>query len=96
MKRKIREPIQVYLTDVEREELDRLAGELAISRSEALRRGIAALRDPARPFGPTARLAGEGILTPPLNEAAGPPPAGPPVAPLQELLAELRTDRDGR
>lgn len=41
----VREPIQVYLTKTERAQLDRLAGELGISRAEALRRGLRALAD---------------------------------------------------
>jgi len=36
-----------------------------------------------------------GWLTPPVG-SAGPIPAGAPVAPLGELVAELRGDRDGR
>jgi antitoxin (DNA-binding transcriptional repressor) of toxin-antitoxin stability system len=37
----------------------------------------------------------EGWLTPPLLRGAG-PPVTTPVAPLAELLEELRRDRDGR
>ena len=44
MPKTVREPIQVYLTDAERAELDRLAGSLGVSRSEVLRRGVSALR----------------------------------------------------
>jgi hypothetical protein len=36
----VRDPIQVYLTAAEREELDRLASVHRISRAEVLRRGI--------------------------------------------------------
>jgi antitoxin (DNA-binding transcriptional repressor) of toxin-antitoxin stability system len=37
----------------------------------------------------------QGWLTPPVG-AVGPVPAGPPVAPLSDLVAELRRDRDAR
>ncbi|MCH7715377.1 MAG: ribbon-helix-helix protein, CopG family [Gemmatimonadetes bacterium] len=40
MARRVREPIQVYLTAAERTELDRAARDLGISRSEALRMGL--------------------------------------------------------
>ena len=99
MARRVREPIQVYLTAAERIELDRAARDLGISRSEALRRGIAALRRPgARGWerGPLADLASEGLLAPPRAQASGPPPRGAPVALLGELLGELRADRDDR
>ncbi len=104
MARRVREPIQVYLTTAERTELDRAARDLGISRSEALRRGIAALRRPVaawgwgrgRGRGPLADLASEGLLAPPRAQASGPPPRGAPVAPLGELLGELRADRDDR
>jgi hypothetical protein len=36
-----------------------------------------------------------GWLTPPVG-ALGPPPRGPAVAPLHQLLAELATDRNER
>ena len=102
MARRVREPIQVYLTAAERTELDRAARDLGISRSEALRRGIAALRRPAPSWGrglgrgPLADLASEGLLAPPRAQASGPPPRGAPVAPVGELLGELRADRDDR
>ena len=100
MARRVREPIQVYLTAAERTELDRAARDLGVSRSEALRRGIAALRRPAAAWGwgrgPLADLASEGLLAPPRAQASGPPPRGTPVAPLGELLGELRADRDDR
>ena len=103
MERRVREPIQVYLTTAERIELDRAARDLGVSRSEALRRGIAALRPAAardwgqgRGRGPLADLASEGLLAPPRAQASGPPPRGAPVAPLSELLGELRADRDDR
>jgi hypothetical protein len=38
--KRVREPIQVYLTGAERTTLDRLARELGVSRAEVLRRGI--------------------------------------------------------
>jgi len=36
----VREPIQVYLTTDERDQLDRLAEDLGLSRAEVLRRGL--------------------------------------------------------
>lgn len=94
MPKRVREPIQVYLTEAERADLDSAARTLGVSRSEALRRGILALgrRAAAGPFG---TLMGEGSLAPPLT-AAGVPPRGAPVAPLSDLLSELLADRDGR
>jgi len=65
---------------------DRVVAELtppAPGRAETLR--DAALAEAVR----------EGWLTPPLL-GGGPPPAGHPVAPLGELLAELRRDRGAR
>ena len=38
--RRIREPIQVYLTSTERAALDHMARELGVSRAEVLRRGL--------------------------------------------------------
>ena len=96
MTRHVREPIQVYLTQAERTELDRAARDLGVSRSEALRRGIAALRRRAATWGPLADLASEGLVAPPRAEAGGPPPRGAPVAPLSKLLDELRADRKDR
>lgn len=42
-----------------------------------------------------AEVVRRGWVTPPVGGAAGPPPCRP-VAPLQELLEELRRDRDSR
>ncbi len=95
MPRRIREPIQVYLTEEERAELDRLAAEMGVSRSEALRRGVAALAPTTLATGPLAALAEEGLATAARLEG-GEPPAGRPVAPLDDLLAELQADRDDR
>ena len=36
----VREPLQVYLTTAEREQLDRLAQQAGLSRAEVLRRGL--------------------------------------------------------
>lgn len=41
--KRVREPIQVYLTPAERSRLERLARELGVSRAEVLRRGLEAL-----------------------------------------------------
>ena len=91
---RVREPIQTYLTVEERAELDRVARELGVSRSEALRRGIEALgrvrRDSA-----LRDLVQEGAVTPAAAGPGGPPPSAP-VASLSELLAELDRDRADR
>lgn len=42
-----------------------------------------------------ADLVRNGLLTPALNHSGTPPPRQP-VAPLAEILAELRADRDAR
>ena len=92
MAKKVREPIQVYLTADERSDLDDLAMDLGLSRSEVLRRGIALLsQSPAPPEPPRA----DGLLTP-ATITEGPLPTAPPVASLDELLDELREDRDTR
>ncbi len=95
MVKRIREPILVYLTEEERTDLDQLAAAMGVSRSEALRRGVAALAPTTLATGPLAALAEEGLATAARVEG-GEPPAGRPVAPLCDLLDELRTDRDGR
>jgi len=91
MARSVREPIQVYLSSDERDDLDRVARSLGISRSEVLRRGLRAVsgpagsseRDPDLPPWITPATAGPGTAPPSL-----------PVAPLRELLAELAEDRE--
>ncbi len=95
MVKRIREPIQVYLTEDERTELDGLAAAMGVSRSEALRRGVAALAPTTLATGPLADLADEGLATPARLES-GEPPARRPGAPLCDLLDELRADRDDR
>ncbi len=64
MVKRIREPIQVYLTEEERTELDRLAAAMGVSRPEALRRGIESLVPTTLATGPLADLADEGLATP--------------------------------
>ena len=94
MNRIVREPIQVYLTRQERAELDRVAQEMGVSRSEALRRGVRALEDPGYE-GVLRKLADEGVVTPPTAGPGDPPPSAPAV-PLQELLDGLAQDRRDR
>ncbi len=94
MAKSVREPIQVYLTAEERAALDRAARELGVSRSEALRRGIAAMGDSAY-GGPLRDSADSGYITPPAARPGEPPPSAP-VARFKELLAELARDRGGR
>ena len=87
----VREPIQVYLTPQERAELDQVAQEMGVSRSEALRRGVRALEDSGYE-GVLRELADDGLVTPPTAGPGEPPPSAP-VAPLQELLDGLAEDR---
>jgi hypothetical protein len=94
----VREPIQVYLTPEERAELDRVARDLGVSRSEVLRRGISAVhlvQNPRRYEGALRTLVEKGVLTPPTIEG-GPPPPSDPVAPWAELSSELDRDRADR
>jgi len=94
MVQRVREPIQVYLTSEERGELDRAAQELGVSRSEVLRRGVEAVRN-QHPAGLLRDLAVEGYVTP-ARIPPGEPPPSKPVAPLEDLLAELDADRAER
>ena len=94
MTSRVREPIQVYLTASERDELDRAAGDLGVSRSEALRRGIRALTD-RRYSGELRDLVEDGSVTPATTGPGEPPPALP-VARLDDVLAGLRRDREAR
>lgn len=84
----------MYLTGEERAELDRRAGELGVSRSEALRRGILALGRPLA-TGPLRSLSEEGLLSPALR-ASGTPAPGRPVATVARILEGLATDREDR
>ena len=94
MVKRVREPIQVYLSTEERAELERAAKDLGVSRSEALRRGIEALGTHQLP-GRLREVAAAGLVTP---AAIGPgePPPSKPVATLAELLCELDEDRRDR
>ena len=91
----VREPIQVYMTETERAELDRLAAVLGVSRSEILRRGVTTMRSISPGAGPLSPLVAEGIVTP-ARVKSGSPPIGDPVAPLCEILRELDVDREDR
>ena len=94
MTARVREPIQVYLSTAERERLDRVAGELGVSRSEVLRRGLERIAQRERDTA-IADLVRRGRLRPPLIRS-GPVPQGEPVAPLAELLKELEEIRSDR
>jgi len=94
MSRTVREPIQTYLTAAERDDLDRAARELGVSRSEALRRGVRALLR-GRPTGALADLEAKGLVAPAATGPSGPPPAAP-VTTLDDLLDELAADRANR
>lgn len=98
MAAKVREPIQVYLTEAERARLDASAAALGVSRSEVLRRGIDAVQGPATgaevPEALTP-LVDRGLLTPP-RSAVHSPPAAHPVTPLADVLAGLDRDRADR
>lgn len=94
MSKVVREPIQVYLTRQERSELDRVAQEMGVSRSEALRRGVQALENSG--YGGLLReLVDEGLVTPPTSGPGDPPPSAP-VTSLDELLSGLTQDRRDR
>ena len=95
MAKTVREPIQVYLTPEEREQLDRAARALGVSRSEVLRRGISAVGTSHPGHGVLRDLAHEGYVTPPL----APPGAVPPRArttPFDRLMRDLDEDRRDR
>ena len=94
MSKIVREPIQVYLSPSEREELDAASRDMGVSRSEALRRGIRALHDQGSP-GPLRDLSDHGYVTGPLTGPGGPPPSAP-VTTLAPLLAGLDEDRRER
>lgn len=49
-RKRVREPIQVYLAGEERALLDQLAGEAGVSRAEVLRRGLRALARDHQPW----------------------------------------------
>jgi transposase-like protein len=94
MSKVVREPIQVYLTPLERAELDQAAREMGVSRSELLRRGIRAMRD--RHYAGSLRdLVHEGLVTP-AGSGPGGAPSSAPVTSLSKLLAELEEDRAAR
>lgn len=94
MSKVVREPIQVYLTPEEREELDAAARELGVSRSEALRRGLKDLRR-TRYAGPLRDLTEDGVVTP-RRAGPGDPPPRFPVASWEDLRRELDEDRADR
>jgi hypothetical protein len=97
MRKRVREPIQAYLTAAERAALDQVAARLGISRSEVLRRGIRAVggSGAVEYAGPLRPLVREGLVTPP-RVGPGEPPPSLPVAPLGELLGDLDRDRGDR
>ena len=91
MPKLVREPIQVYLTSQERADLDRVAQEMGVSRSEALRRGVQAL-EVSGYEGPLRDLADDGLVTPPMVGPGEPPPSSPTTS-LGEVLSGLAKDR---
>ncbi len=94
MAKQVREPIQVYLTDQERAQLDRAAKRMGVSRSEVLRRGIESIAE--RPLSGLLRdISAEGYVRP-ATVPPGEPPPSCPVAPLDTLLSELDADRQDR
>jgi Ribbon-helix-helix protein, copG family len=98
MGKEVREPIQVYLSDSERSELDRLAKRLGVSRSEVLRRGVSSLSSTSPApvdAGPLSGLVEDGLLTP-AQASHLPLPRTKPVAPLAEILEEISQDRADR
>jgi hypothetical protein len=97
MTKRVREPIQAYLSAAERAALDEAAARLGISRSEVLRRGIRAVggSGAVEYAGPLRQLVREGLVTPP-RVGPGEPPPSLPVAQLGELLGDLDRDRANR
>ena len=94
MAKRVRDPIQIYLTGEERAALDCAAEELGVSRSEVIRRGVEAVR--SRPLSGLLRdMASEGYVTPATIPPGDPPPSKP-LARLDELLDELEADRAER
>lgn len=91
---RIREPIQVYLSTAERDQLDRLASRLGVSRSEVLRRGLEGIAERDKDAA-LADLVRRGLLRPPLSTGGSVPP-GKPIAPLDELLKDLDEARSDR
>ena len=87
----VREPIQVYLTVQERAGLDRVAQEMGVSRSEALRRGVRALEGSGYE-GALRELVDDGLVTSPTAGPGEPPPSAP-ITSIRELLDGLARDR---
>jgi hypothetical protein len=65
---RVAEPVQVYLDPPDRERLERLAADLDTTKSDVLRRGLAALEaqrihgaSGRRPVGPLPTFAGQGL-----------------------------------
>ena len=56
---RVREPVQVYLDQQDRRRLDRLVEQLEVSKSDVLRRGLAALDDRLGWLHPLMELARE-------------------------------------
>ena len=94
---RVREPIQVYLSTAEREQLDRVAGRMGVSRSEVLRRGLEefAERDKTEA---RADLVRRGILKPALHTYTPiPDHERNPIMSFEDLMADLdeaRADRE--
>lgn len=94
MAKRVREPIQVYLSPEERAGLDRAAHAMGVSHSEALRRGIQAIVG-TEAAGSVGDLANSGYLTAPTIGPGGAPTSAPVVR-LDDLLTELDGDRSER
>lgn len=95
MAKRVREPIQVYLSEEERARLDRAAGALGVSRSEVLRRGLEAVSAGSATLGPLRDLVSEGVASPALDTRSDPPPRVADVA-FDRLLRGLEEDRSDR
>lgn len=92
---RVREPIQVYLSTVERERLDRLAAELGVSRSEVLRKGLERIADRERDAA-LADLIRRGWLHPPRYEPAPLPERTPIYRTAKEMMTDLDETRADR
>ncbi len=95
MSSRVREPIQVYLSEEERARLERAAGELGVSRSEVLRRGIEAIGAGPEASGPLRDLVEQGLASPARVRKVEPPPRVADL-PFEELIGGLGVDRSER
>ena len=95
MPNRVREPIQVYLSEEERARLERAAQELGVSRSEVRRRGLEGVGAGPEAVGPLRDLVDQGLASPARVRKAEPPPRVADL-PFEGLMRGLDTDRSER